>query len=187
MESESEKNESKERIKAFLKDGDVFVSSHENTESLTSRGYGTQEDDSLKLAFYEALYLVYKGIIEIEDEKTNEKLAFQDLLERFRSKYEDAWTKYLVYRDLRSRGYVVREGFGLGIDFRVYERGEYGKSTADYLILCVKEGQPIPVENLARIIKQSQSMKKMLILSVLSRRGEIVYYSLSQLSMPRIE
>ena len=28
---------------------------------------------------------------------------------------------FLVYRDLRSKGYVAKEGFGFGNDFRVYE------------------------------------------------------------------
>lgn len=110
------------------------------------------------------------------------KVSFEELLEKARSFNEDAWVKYLIYRDLRSRGYFVREGFGFGVDFRVYNRGEYGKSTAAYLILGIREGQPILVEELARILARVQSLKKSLILSVISRRGEIVYYSLSRLS-----
>ncbi len=93
--------------------------------------------------------------------------------------------KYLIYRDLRSRGYVVREGFGLGIDFRVYERGEYGKATADYLILGIQEGKPTSVEELARVLKHVQSLKKELVLAVVNRRGEIVHYTLSKLTMKR--
>ena len=77
---------------------------------------------------------------------------------------------------------MVREGFGLGIDFRVYKRGEYGKSTAEYLILGIQEGQPASIEDLARILTRVQSLKKALVISVLNRRGEIVYYSLSRLA-----
>ncbi|MEM4643522.1 MAG: tRNA-intron lyase, partial [Candidatus Bathyarchaeia archaeon] len=95
---------------------------------------------------------------------------------------ENIWAKYLVYRDLRSRGYVVRGGFGLGIDFRVYDRGDYGKDAAKYLIMTLQEGKPIKLERLTQIIKQCRSLKKDLILAVMSRRGEIVYYSVSQLT-----
>jgi len=169
-------------IRSVLREKGVFVRSSEDTEGLTTRGYGKSENGSLILAFHEALYLLDKGIIVIEDEKSRVNVTFQELLEKSRLVDEDSWVRYLIYRDLRSRGYVVREGFGLGIDFRVYKRGEYGKSTADYLILGIKEGKPVAIEDLARIMTQVQSLKKALIIAVLNRRGEIVYYSLSRLA-----
>ncbi len=119
----------------------------------------------------------------MKDEKTGEAVGFQDLLKHFQSVDENAWVRYLIYRDLRSRGYVAREGFGLGIDFRVYERGEYGKETAEYLIFGIQEGQPVTVEELARALRYVQSLKKELVLAVINRRGEVVYYSLSKLTL----
>jgi len=177
-----QKQDKKTVIRALLGEDGVIVPSTEDIEGLTSRGYGTPKGEGLSLAFYEALYLLGKGILEVKDEKTGRKVSFEELLEKARSFNKDAWVKYLIYRDLRSRGYFVREGFGFGVDFRVYKRGEYGKSTAAYLILGIREGQPIVVEELARILTRVQSLKKSLILSVISRRGEIVYYSLSRLS-----
>lgn len=171
------------KIKASLGEKGVLVSSPEGIEGLSARGYGTSENGKLTLNFYEALFLLSKGIIEIEDEKTGGTVDFQDLLKWFQSVDENAWVKYLIYRDLRSRGYVAREGFGLGIDFRVYERGEYGKETAKYLIFGVQEGQPLLVEELARALKYVQSLKKKLVLAVINRRGEVVYYSLSRLTL----
>jgi len=169
-------------IRTVLREDGIFVQSSEDIEGLTTRGYGKSENGNLILAFQEALYLLDKGIIMVEDGKTHINITFQELLEKARLVDEDSWGRYLIYKDLRSRGYVVREGFGLGIDFRVYKRGEYGKSTADYLILGVKEGKPVMVEDLVRILTQVQSLKKTLILAVLNRRGEIVYYSLSRLT-----
>jgi len=171
------------KIKASLKENAVLVSSPEGVEGLSSRGYGVSENGKLTLALYEAFFLLDKGVIEIEDEETGKEVSFQSLLKRFQSVDENAWVRYLIYRDLRSRGYVAREGFGLGIDFRVYERGEYGKETAKYLIFGVQEGQPVSVEELARTLRYVQSLKKNLVLAVINRRGEIVYYSLSQLTL----
>ena len=170
------------KIQTFLRDKDVLVSSSEGVEELSSRGYGVAEDGNLALTFSEALFLLSKGIIEIEDEKGRE-VSFQKLLKQYQSVDENAWVKYLIYRDLRSRGYVTREGFGLGIDFRVYERGEYGTATATYLVFGIQEGQPVSVEELVRAMKHVQGLKKQLVLAVLNRRGEVVYYSLSQLTM----
>jgi tRNA-intron endonuclease len=171
------------KIKASLREKDVLVSSTEGVEGLSSRGYGVPENGKLTLTFYEALFLLGKEVIEVEDEKTGKNVGFQDLLKRFQLVDENAWVRYLIYRDLRSRGYVTREGFGLGIDFRVYERGEYGKETAKYLIFGIQEGQPVSVEELARTLRYVQSLKKNLVLAVINRRGEIVYYSLSQLTL----
>jgi len=171
------------KLKASLRENDVLVSSPEDIEGLSLRGYGVPENGKLTLTFFEALFLLSKEVIEVEDEKTGEKIGFQGLLKRFQSVDENAWVRYLIYRDLRSRGYVAREGFGLGIDFRVYGRGEYGKETAKYLIFGIQEGQPVSVEELARTLRYVQSLKKNLVLAVINRRGEIVYYSLSQLTL----
>lgn len=171
------------KIKASFGEKGVLVSSPEDIEGLSSRGYGVSENGKLTLTFYEALFLLGKDILQVEDEKTGKDLSFQDLLKGFQIVEKGAWAKYLIYRDLRSRGYVAREGFGLGIDFRMYERGEYGKETAKHLIFGIQEGQPVSVEELARALRYVQSLKKRLVLAVINRRGEVVYYSLSQLTL----
>ncbi|MCK5592840.1 hypothetical protein KAI31_01955, partial [Candidatus Bathyarchaeota archaeon] len=100
-----------QKIKASLDDNGILVSSSEGIESLSMRGYGVFEGKKLTLAFYEALFLLSKGIIQIEDNKMI-GVNFKGLLQRFESVDQNAWVRYLIYRDLRSRGYVVREGFG---------------------------------------------------------------------------
>jgi tRNA-intron endonuclease len=158
----------------------VSITNKSSIDALSQRGYGTAENDVFTLAFYEALYLLDKEMLEVKDEKEN-AVDFQSLLQRYEKVNENAWVNYLVYRDLRSRGYVVREGFGAGIDFRMYERGAYGKNTAAYLILGTQEGKPLPIEDLTSALKHCQSQKKELIIAVMNRRGEIVYYSVSTL------
>lgn len=143
------------------------------------------ENERLTLNFYEALFLQSKEMLEVFDEESDRVLNFQELLHRFESLDENVWVKYLIYRDLRSRGYVVREGFGLGIDFRVYERGEYGKATAPYLVFGLQEGKPVSMKDLANVLKHAQSLKKSLVMAVLNRRGETVYYTISKLTMKK--
>ena len=170
------------KIEGLLVGKGVKVSKRQYIDELSSRGYGATENGELLLAFYEALYLLDKGWLEIKDEE-GEKVDFQKLLQRYESTDENAWSRYLAYRDLKSRGYTVRGGFGLGVDFRVYERGEYGKDTAKYVVLSIQEGKPISLEDLTRVMMQCQSLKKELVLAVMNRRGEIVYYSVSQLTL----
>jgi tRNA-intron endonuclease, archaea type len=164
----------------------VIVAEQSNIDALSSRGYGTLENKVFTLTFYEALYLLDKDMLEVKNKKGS-VIDFQSILHSYEAQNNNAWVNYLVYRDLRGRGYVVREGFGGGIDFRIYERGAYGKETAPYLILSTQEGTPLPVNNLANALQQCQSQKKELTLAVMNRRGEIVYYSVSQLTFSKID
>lgn len=182
-EPEDEKTQEMELpVGASLKETTITVNSPEGIEEFSAKGYGTTENGKLNLTFHETLFLVGKKTIEVKDEK-GKKLTFQQLLDRFQSTDKDAWVRYLIYRDLRSRGYVAREGFGLGMDFRVYERGDYGKGTAKHLIFGIQEGQPVTLEKLARTQRFVQNLKKNVVLAVINRRGEIVYYSLSELNL----
>ncbi len=169
------------KVKGVLAETGVKVTERSSNDALTSRGYGTLEKDTLTLAFYEALFLIDKQMLSVQD-KNGEAVDFQTVLEAYEAADGNAWMHYLVYRDLRSRGYVVREGFGAAVDFRIYERGAYGKDTAQFLVVSTQEGQPVSMEDLNKALAQTQSLKKEMILAVLNRRGEIVYYSVSPLS-----
>jgi tRNA-intron endonuclease, archaea type len=169
------------KAQGALAEKGVKVTDRSSIDALSQRGYGTAEKDVLTLAFYESLYLLDKQMLCVKDKKHGD-VDFQGLLQAYEAADENAWMHYLVYRDLRSRGYVVREGFGAAIDFRIYERGTYGKDTAASLVLSTQEGQPLPMEDLANALGQTQSLKKDLILAVMNRRGEIVYYSVSPLT-----
>jgi tRNA-intron endonuclease len=170
---------------AVLREKEILVCVSESIEELAARGYGAKQNKTLALTFYEALFLINRGILEVQDEKTSGKVDFQQVLSYYKSVDANAWAKYLIYRDLRSRGYVTREGFGSGIDFRVYERGEYGIATAKYLVYGIQEGQPVSIEDLAQTLRYVHSQKKQLVLAVLNRRGEVVYYSLSRLTLKK--
>lgn len=174
------------RTCGILREKGVVISEQSSIDALSSRGYGTLESKVFTLTFYESLYLLDKRMLEVKGE--NGKIVdFQNLLHCYESQNGNAWVNYLVYRDLRSRGYVVREGFGGGIDFRIYERGSYGKDTAPYLIMITQEGKPLSVNDLADALSKCKSQKKELILAVMNRRGEVVHYSVSPLSFNKIE
>ena len=151
-------------------------------DALRSRGYGVTKEKGFILNYYEALYLMDKGNLTVVDEK-DRAVDFRKLLKCFEEVSANAWAQYLVYRDLRGRGYVIREGFGAGVDFRVYERGDFSKDTAKYLVLTLQEGKPVSTADLTSVMMQTQSSKKELILAVMNRRGEIVYYTVGQLTL----
>jgi tRNA-intron endonuclease len=82
---------------------------------------------------------------------------------------------------LRSRGYVVKEGFGFGADFRVYERGGYEKKRARFVVFCINEGLNVKVGDLSKSVREIETMGKNAIAAVVERRGEVIYYKLTNM------
>jgi tRNA-intron endonuclease len=172
-------------IEGMFDDGEVAVNSQDDANMLFQSGYGTQsENHAIILSRCETLYLVAENRLRVVDRKDRADLPFRALLARFKTADSEIWTRYLVFRDLRSRGYVVKAGLGWGVDFRVYDRGKYHTKAAKYAVFALCEGDPIPAKHLHDILRSVHSVKKKMIVAVMDRRSEIVYYSLSQLNLP---
>ena len=171
------------RVKALFKEGRVLVPSREGANKIYGMGFGSmlESDEGLTLSPCDALYLVEKGKIDVVDASDGSKLSFNDLLSRFMEVDERVWTKYLIYRDLRSKGYVVRDGVGLGIDFQVYGKGEFGKSLPRYIVVGLCEGESRPISEIVRAVEEAEALGKELKLAVLDRRGEVVYYTVRRI------
>lgn len=189
-ESETEHNDLEKEVpilekpKAFL--SDLYVAIKEGADAIYSRVfYGTKEQDgTLRLSPVETMFLLERGRIDLYDETTREQINLYQYLQRAHGTHPDLWTHYLVYRDLRSRGYIVKEGISDEIPFRVYPRGgEIGKDTSKYLIYIVKEGVPIELTKLDKATTTAKGVGKRLVLAVLNRQGEATYYQVSQVNI----
>jgi tRNA-intron endonuclease, archaea type len=159
-----------------------IVDDEKHRDQLRNRGFGEKEDSDYVLKSYEALYLSYTKKITIKDH--DKIFGFEDLVRILIKRDKNILTKFMVYRDLRSRGYIPKEGFGFGVDFRVYGRGEYGKKPAKYVVFGISEGTKIKADRLAKTIEQIVRMGKDAVVAVIERRGEVIYYKMSRVSFP---
>ena len=177
-----------ELFSAVYTDKGIVVPAQNEANSLYQDGYGSllKERRLLMLQPFEALYLVEKMKIAVIDEGSKEKVVFRNLLWRFSAEDPLIWTRFIVYRDLRTRGFVAKKGPGLGVDFLVYERGSYGKKVPRYLVYIIWEGTQEPVDNLCGVLDVAEKTDKILRLAVVDRRGEIVYYTLSEMGFKEI-
>jgi tRNA-intron endonuclease, archaea type len=147
-------------------------------DQLRNKGFGEKEDNDYLLETYEALYLLYLNKLVITNGSIDN---FGSLLKHVLKYDKEIVTRFLVYRDLRSRGYVVKEGFGFGADFRVYERGEYEKKRAKYVVFCINEGINVKVGEVSKNVREIETMGKNAIAAVVERRGEVIYYKLTNM------
>jgi len=164
---------------AVLADGSCVITDRERFVELEQSGYGTREGKGLVLRDYESLYLLYAKKLLLT-EGSGKAVTFEALAEMAQRAARDSWTKFMIYRDLRSRGYVVREGFGFGTDLRVYERGDYPKKPAKHVVFGLDEGIEKAMGDLQKSVKEMAKMGKEAIIAVIERRGEVIYYKVSK-------
>lgn len=168
-----------EPIVAKMVDSKIIVDDKDRFSELEQAGYGERDGKRLYLKDHETLYLIHAGKLKLRDEKGKE-VAFDELAEKAQSRASDSWTKFMIYRDLRSRGYVVKDGFGFGTDLRVYERGDFPEKAAKYVVFALDEGAEMSVDQLRDSVKQIVKMGKEAIVAVIERRGEVIYYRVSR-------
>ena len=119
---------------------------------------------------FEAAYLAEKCRAKIEDINNLKKIEKKD--KNFAEKYE-------VFRDLREKGMIVKEGLKFGADFRVYEKSHIpGKHHAAYLVY-VLEGSKIDAKLLAAKVRVAHSTAKSLLLAMMDSEGDINYYEVN--------
>ena len=138
-------------------------------------GYGRPGREGISLSPVEALYLVHRGRIEITGE------SFESLLDRFTS--EGHFLRaYLVYRDLRERGYVVQTG---PHDFRVFRRGQKpGSGQSQYMVRVLSERDPIEFGRLVSEATSTANMRKSHLLAVVDDEDELTYYEVKLSALP---
>jgi tRNA-intron endonuclease, archaea type len=156
----------------------IVVEESRFQDQLRNKGFGDKEDSQYVLKPYEALYLVYTKRLTLKGKRNN--LDFDSLIEIILKHDKDILTKFLIYRDLRSRGYIAKEGFGFGVDFRVYERGEFEKKPSKYIVFGLNEGINMKANSFSAAIGQIGKMGKEGVIAVVERRGGVIYYKVAK-------
>lgn len=162
-----------EVLEAFFSKGQAYLPEPSKLMELREKAFGTLTDDKIILNPYETFYLVEKNRIRVLNEKTKKTLSLHDLVTKLSVGKPAIWTKYLVYRDLRDRGYLVRVE-DKGFDFETF-----GKGATRRMVSIVFEGGESTLERLAQLSAKANTQGKDLVLAVIDRRTDIVYYTLN--------
>jgi tRNA-intron endonuclease len=165
----------------------IIIPTQGEADSLYQDGYGHRlENRDFSLTPSEALYLVEKERLTIIDEDEKKILSFQEILNRELERDALLWTKYIIYRDIRGRGFVAKTPTEQSTIFLVYERGTYAKKPPCYEIHTVYEGMKETIGDLEQILKSAKRSSRILKLAVIDRRGEVVYYSLDKVDLVKL-
>jgi len=151
----------------IIKDGNI-AKIHEKSH------YGNMTEDGLQLSIIEALYLMEKGKLDVKID--SEDVSIENLLKIIRK--QGSFTNYIVYRDLRNRGYIVKTGFKYGSEFRLYERGKSpGDGHSNYLVKVANENNEFLMSDLSSYVRVAHGVNKKLLFAVVDDENDITYYN----------
>ena len=173
-------DESDPEIQGVLIKNQTVVLEPKLQQQLNQKGYGEMDHSKLLLKSFESLYLLFTDRLTIFKGKKN--VDFDSYLQICKKQDKDILTKFLVYRDLRNRGYTVKDGFGFGSDFAVYAKPFSPKSPSKFLVFSLNEGKHEKMSKLRQKIEEINKIGKEPIIAVVQRQGEIIYYKLSRMN-----
>jgi len=154
---------------------------YEGFERLAEKSYGKIIGERLELSLVEALYLLEKNRIVVK--KSGRKISFRRLLSLGMEIDRRLHEKYVVYRDLKERGLVVKTGFKFGCDFRVYRRGvkvKKGPKKASehtkWIVFVVSEDYTCSFAELSRAVRLAHSIRARMLWAVVDNEDNVTYY-----------
>jgi tRNA-intron endonuclease, archaea type len=157
-------------------DATVHVADPSEAGTVYGRGYfGTVREGGLFLDRYEASYLLEMDRLAVLDDR-GRTVDWPSLFRRaLRAEYGFG-VRYLVYRDLRQRGYVVRTGTA-PYAFAVLPRGGiHQKTPAKYWVATYSERAPFSLGELFQLAERAQSARKNLLLAVVDEESDLTFY-----------
>jgi tRNA-intron endonuclease len=163
---------------ALQQDATVRVADVGEAGAIYGRGFfGTLTAGGLSLDRTEALYLLEMGRLTVVQDH-GAPVAWPELLRRALRAERGLGVRYLVYRDLRQRGYVVRAG-PPPVAFAVLPRGGVlQKTPARFWVEAVSEREPFDLDRLVERSDRARAMKKQLLVGVVDEESDLTYYRL---------
>jgi len=174
----------------------VIIWSNEAVQLYDDSGYGKpqpeENPDRLELELVEATYLLEKGKLKVfaklKGKKKKKALTFKELME-LGSQVNQFHPQYVVYRDLRERGYVVKTGYIFGSHFRVYDRGvklrrgpKAPHEHTKFVVHCVPEESAFSLPEMSRAVRLAHNIRATFVWAVVDRENKVTFYEIKRLT-----
>lgn len=157
----------------------VVVSEQASASRLYNRGwFGTLKNNKLVLSLVEALYLVENKKLKIFSKK--KEYSEETFMRRAMKEEKRFPTRYAVFADMRTRGYVVKTALKYGADFRVYTRGaKSGEEHAKWVLYAVRETESFDWRKFAAMMRVAHSVRKTLLVGIVDDESDVTYYDIN--------
>ncbi|MHA1234959.1 MAG: tRNA-intron lyase [Promethearchaeota archaeon] len=117
-----------------------------------------------ELSLIEALFLLKNDKITIFDPKLDKSYShdeFHDICKEIHHKFEE---KFIIYQDLRQKGYIPRPGLKFGADFVVYKKGP-GLEHSPFIAHVLPHDSKITAIDMVRAGRLATSVRKKFVIA----------------------
>jgi len=159
--------------------GEIISSNTSEAHALYKKSrFGEIKTGKIQYSLSEVLFLVEKEKMEVFSR--NKKISKKDLMNKFQRIDKKIQIKYLVFKDLREKGYIIKTALKFGADFRVYDKGKKpGKEHAKWLVFAEHESKKMTWHEFSAKNRVAHSTKKNLLLAIVDEEGDISYYEVA--------
>lgn len=165
-----------------LKGSKVIVEDEKEGNRIYNKGYFGKplSGGGLELNLLEAIYLSEAERLVIFDDQ-DKKISISDIM-KYTS--EDRFlVNYPVYKDMRMRGYVVKNASD-PVNFRVFPRGGApGKTQTKYWIRSNAETDTFSISEILRTLKKVEQLKKIFLQGLVDEEGDVTYYNITTIDL----
>ena len=154
--------------------------SNEAREFYNQSRFGSILDTGrVQLSLLEGLYLLEAEKLLVKDNK-GKKVKFDAFVKKATKTVPHFWIKYVVFKDMRNRGYIVKTALKFGADFRVYDRGvKPGEDHARWVVYPVHEGEMLTWHDFSAKNRVAHSTKKRLLMGIVDEENDVTYYEVA--------
>ena len=172
------KKAKKSVVKAIVTKDRVLTEVSDAAQDLYNQaGYGIILDDGrVQLSLSESLYLLEKNKLLLYDGR-NKIIDKEKFIKKASKSESNFWVRYIVFKDMRNRGYIIKTALKFGADFRVYDRGvKPGEDHARWIVYPVHEGEKFTWFDFAAKNRVAHSTKKRLMMGVVDDENDVTYW-----------
>ena len=158
-------------------------------------GYGKPQPEDrperLELDLVEAAFLLERKKIRVFVKENGKKrrLSFKELMEIGCERVNQFHPQFVVYRDLRNRGYLVKTGYIFGCHFRVYDRGVKLKrgpkqpfEHTKWVVHAVTEEAAFSLPEMSRAVRLAHNIRATFVWAVVDRENKVTYYIIQRIT-----
>ncbi|MCA9487354.1 MAG: tRNA-intron lyase [Nanoarchaeota archaeon] len=159
--------------------GKTLTSNSKSAYQMSKKSYfGEKVGEKIQYMPTEAFYLFEKNQLEIFQK--SKKLPNEEIVKKLQKIDKKFQEKYIVFKDLRKKGYIVKTALKFGAEFRVYSKGKKpGQEHAKWLVITEKESNKINWHEFSSKNRVAHSTKKNLLLGLIDEEGKVIYYEIS--------
>jgi len=163
---------------AILKGSQVWENDEKLVHELAERCFGTKIGNSILLSAIEARYLLEKKKISLE--KSEARVSKKRSASFPKTSDKQFENLYAVYKDLRSKGYIIRTGPDQFL--RVYEKGtRVGEGHSAWIVQPIDKKWKADISDISRAVNVAHSVRKKMIFALVEGK-RVSYYKLERMA-----